>query len=371
MRPPPLRAVFTIYIHIERSAVCKRHSLQNPKTMTLTFPPRRRPALLALGATAILAFLLWRSMTTPDSENSFYCALLLAYSGYTASREMRYLVRRETLRLDSRGLTIDHHRFPGWRIRHLPWADVLDQHADADHLTLIWRDGARLRETRLNLRHTRNADFTATLARHLPRPVPWPPATVALQEPHHWLIGDPSFRTALHQYAPEALYQPLILVFLAIAALLLADPYSIAAACLIFALIAYAAWRSHRLPQRYRADLPRPYIRLDADGVYYWHSLPAAETHIPWAAIDAVRSEQKKTSEFLPTSHLHLTWRPYTNAGYLRHDELRIALPGTAYQDRDNRAHAHCDDIAARIRQHSPALGLHPSLPTLEHRYGP
>ena len=371
MRPPPLRAVFTIYIHLERSAVCKQHPLQSPKTMTLTFPPRRRPALLALGATAILAFLLWRSMTTPDSENSFYCALLLAYSGYTASREMRYLVRRETLRLDSRGLTIDHHRFPGWRIRHLPWADVLDQHADADHLTLIWRDGARLRETRLNLRHTRNADFTATLARHLPRPVPWPPATVALQEPHHWLIGDPSFRTALHQYAPEALYQPLILVFLAIAALLLSEHYSILAACLILVLIAYAAWRSHRLPQRYRADLPRPYIRLDADGVYYWHSLPAAETHIPWAAIDAVRSEQKKTSEFLPTSHLHLTWRPYTNAGYLRHDELRIALPGTAYQDRDNRAHAHCDDIAARIRQHSPALGLHPSLPTLEHRYGP
>ena len=339
--------------------------------MTLTFPPRRIPALFALGATAILAYFLWRSITGPDSENLFFCALLLAYSGYTASREVRYLSRRETLRLDSRGLTIDHHRFPGWRIRRLPWADILDQHADADHLTLIWRDGTRLRETRLNLRHTRSANFTATLARHLPRPVPWPPATVALQEPHHWLIGDASIRTALHQYAPAALYQPLILVFLAIAALLLADPYSILAACLILALIAYAAWRSQRLPQRYRADLPRPYIRLDADGVHYWHSLPAAETHIPWAAIDAVRSEQKKTSEFLPTSHLHLTWRPYTNAGYLRHDELRIALPGTAYQDRDDRAHARCDDIAARIRQHSPALGLHPSLPTLEHRYGP
>jgi hypothetical protein len=105
--------------------------------------------------------------------------------------------------------------------------------------------------------------------------------------------------------------------------------------------------------------------------VHYWHSLPESETHIPWAAIDAVRSEQKKTSEFLPTSHLHLTWRPYTNAGYLRHDELRIALPGTAYEDCDGRAHARCDDIAARIRQHSPALGLHPALPTLERRYGP
>ena len=339
--------------------------------MTLTFPPRRRPALLALGATALLACLLWRSITTPDSENSFFCALLLAYSGYAASREVRYLVRRETLRLDSRGLTIDHHRFPGWRIRRLPWADILDQHADADHLTLIWRDGTHLRETRLNLRHTRNADFTATLARYLPRPVPWPPTAVALQEPHHWLIGDPSIRTALHQYAPEAIYQPLILIFLAIAALLLSEHYSILAACLILVLIAYAAWRSHRLPQRYRADLPRPYIRLDADGVHYWHSLPAAETHIPWAAIDAVSSEQEKMSEWLPTSHLHLTWRPYTNAGYLRHDTLRIALPGTAYQDRDDRAHARCDDIAARIRQHSPALGLHPSLPTLERRYGP
>ena len=336
--------------------------------MTLTFPPRRRPALLALGATAILAFLLWRSMTTPDSENSFYCALLLAYSGYTASREVRYLGRRETLRLDSRGLTIDHHRFPGWRIRHLPWADVLDQYAAADHLTLIWRDGARLRETRLNLRHTRNADFTATLARYLPRPVPWPPVTIPLQEPHHWLIGDPSIRTALHQYAPEAIYQPLILVFLAIAALLLSDPYSIAAACLILALIAYAAWRSHRLPQRYRADLPRPYIRRDADGVHYWYSLPEAETHIPWAAIAAVSSEQK-TSQWPSISHLHLTWRPYTNAGYLRHDVLRIALPGTAYEDRDGRARARCDDIAAYIRQNSPALGLHPALPTLERRY--
>ena len=336
--------------------------------MTLTFPPRRRPALLALGATAILAFLLWRSMTTPDSENSFYCALLLAYSGYTASREVRYLSRRETLRLDSRGLIIDHHCFPGWRIRRLPWADVLDQHAAADHLTLIWRDGTRLRETRLNLRHTRNADFTATLARYLPRPVPWPPVTIPLQEPHHWLIGDPSIRTALHQYAPEAIYQPLILVFLAIAALLLSDPYSIAAACLILALIAYAAWRSHRLPQRYRADLPRPYIRLDADGVHYWYSLPEAETHIPWAVIAAVSSEQK-TSQWPSISHLHLTWRPYTNAGYLRHDVLRIALPGTAYEDRDGRARARCDDIAAYIRQNSPALGLHPALPTLERRY--
>jgi len=92
MRPPPLRAVFTIYIHIERSAVCKRHSLQNPKTMTLTFPPRRRPALLALGATAILAFLLWRSMTTPDSENSFYCALLLAYSIFALTDEAYSLI---------------------------------------------------------------------------------------------------------------------------------------------------------------------------------------------------------------------------------------------------------------------------------------
>ena len=336
--------------------------------MTLTFPPRRRPALLALGATAILAFLLWRSMTTPDSENSFYCALLLAYSGYTASREVRYLSRRETLRLDSRGLIIDHHCFPGWRIRRLPWADVLDQHAAADHLTLIWRDGTRLRETRLNLRHTRNADFTATLARYLPRPVPWPPVTIPLQEPHHWLIGDPSIRTALHQYAPEAIYQPLILVFLAIAALLLSDYNSALATYLIIALIAHAAWRSHRLPQRYRADLPRPYIRLDADGVHYWYSLPEAETHIPWAAIAAVSSEQK-TSQWPSISHLHLTWRPYTNAGYLRHDVLRIALPGTAYEDRDGRARARCDDIAAYIRQNSPALGLHPALPTLERRY--
>lgn len=242
--------------------------------MTLTFPPRRRPALLALGATAILACLLWRSITTPDSENSFFCALLLAYSGYTASREARYLNRRETLRLDSRGLIIDHHRFPGWRIRRLPWADVLDQHAAADHLTLIWRDGTRLRETRLNLRHTRNADFTATLARYLPRPVPWPPVTIPLQEPYHWLIGDPTIRTALHQYAPEAIYQPLILVFLAIAALLLSDYNSALATYLIIALIAHAAWRSHRLPQRYRADLPRPYIRLDANGVHYWHTCP-------------------------------------------------------------------------------------------------
>ena len=339
--------------------------------MTLTFPPRRRPALLALGATAILAFLLWRSMTTPDSENSFYCALLLAYSGYTASREVRYLSRRETLRLDSRGLIIDHHCFPGWRIRRLPWADVLDQHADADHLTLIWRDGTHLRETRISLQHTRSAEFTATLARYLPRPAPWPPTAVALQEPHLWLIGDPSIRTALHQYAPEALYQPLILVILTIAALLLSDYNSALATYLIIALIAHAAWRSHRLPQRYRADLPRPYIRLDADGVHYWHSLPAAETHIPWAAIDAVSSEQEKMSEWLPTSHLHLTWRPYTNAGYLRHDTLRIALPGTAYQDRDGRAWARCNDIAAHIRQNSPALGLHPALPTLKRRYGP
>ena len=339
--------------------------------MTLTFPPRRRPALLALSATAILIALLWQHIAYTESEHLAFYALLLAYSGYTASREVRYLSRRETLRLDSRGLTIDHHNFPGWRIRHLPWADVLDQHVDADHLTLIWRDGARLRETRLNLRHTRNADFTATLARYLPRPVPWPPVTIPLQEPHHWLIGDPSIRTALHQYAPEAIYQPLILVFLAIAALLLSEHYSILAACLILVLIAYAAWRSHRLPQRYRADLPRPYIRLDADGVHYWHSLPATETHIPWAAIDAVSSEQEKMSEWLPTSHLHLTWRPYTNAGYLRHDTLRIALPGTAYQDRDGRACARCDDIAAHIRQNSPALGLHPALPTLKRRYGP
>ena len=336
--------------------------------MTLTFPPRHRHALLALGTTALLAYLLWCSITDPNSKNDFFCALLLAYSGYTASREVRYLSRRETLRLDSRGLIIDHHCFPGWRIRRLPWADVLDQHAAADHLTLIWRDGTRLRETRLNLRHTRNADFTATLARYLPRPVPWPPVTIPLQEPHHWLIGDPSIRTALHQYAPEAIYQPLILVFLAIAALLLSDPYSIAAACLILALIAYAAWRSHRLPQRYRADLPRPYIRLDADGVHYWYSLPEAETHIPWAAIAAVSSEQK-TSQWPSISHLHLTWRPYTNAGYLRHDVLRIALPGTAYEDRDGRARARCDDIAAYIRQNSPALGLHPALPTLERRY--
>ena len=339
--------------------------------MTLTFPPRRRPALLALGATAILACLLWRSITTPDSENSFFCALLLAYSGYTASREARYLNRRETLRLDSRGLIIDHHRFPGWRIRRLPWADVLDQHAAADHLTLIWRDGKRLRETRLNLRHTRNADFTATLARYLPRPVPWPPVTIPLQEPYHWLIGDPTIRTALHQYAPEAIYQPLILVFLAIAALLLSDYNSALATYLIIALIAHAAWRSHRLPQRYRADLPRPYIRLDANGVHYWHSLPAAETHIPWAAIDAVSSKQHKDSGFMPTAHLHLTWQPYANARYLRHDSLCIALPGTAYQDRDGRACARCDDIAAHIRQNSPALGLHPALPTLKRRYGP
>ena len=339
--------------------------------MTLTFPPRRRPALLALSATAILIALLWQHIAYTESEHLAFYALLLAYSSYRACREARYLNRRETLRLDSRGLTIDHHRFPGWRIRHLPWADVLDQHADADHLTLIWRDGTHLRETRISLQHTRSADFTATLARYLPRPAPWPPTAVALQEPHHWLIGDPSIRTALHQYAPEAIYQPLILVFLAIAALLLADHYSILAACLILALIAYAAWRSHRLPQRYRADLPRPYIRLDADGVHYWHSLPETETHIPWAAIDAVSSEQEKMSEWLPTSHLHLTWRPYANAGYLRQDELRIALPGTAYQDRDGRAHARCDDIAARIRQHSPALGLHPSLPTLKRRYGP
>lgn len=339
--------------------------------MTLTFPPRRRPALLALSATAILIALLWQHIAYTESEHLAFYALLLAYSSYRACREARYLNRRETLRLDSRGLIIDHHRFPGWRIRRLPWADVLDQHAAADHLTLIWRDGTRLRETRLNLRHTRNADFTATLARYLPRPVPWPPVTIPLQEPYHWLIGDPTIRTALHQYAPEAIYQPLILVFLAIAALLLSDYNSALATYLIIALIAHAAWRSHRLPQRYRADLPRPYIRLDANGVHYWHSLPAAETHIPWAAIDAVSSKQHKDSGFMPTAHLHLTWQPYANARYLRHDSLCIALPGTAYQDRDGRACARCDDIAAHIRQNSPALGLHPALPTLKRRYGP
>jgi len=103
--------------------------------------------------------------------------------------------------------------------------------------------------------------------------------------------------------------------------------------------------------------------------VHYWHSLPAAETHIPWAAIDAVRSEQKKTSEFLPTSHLHLTWRPYANAGYLRHDELRIALPEP--QNRDNQACARCDEIAASIAAHLTAPGEPPpALPVLERHYG-
>ena len=339
--------------------------------MTLTFPRRRAPALLALATTAILALLLWRiARQTPlHGGHLAFCALLLAYSGYTALRESHYLIRPETLRLDTRGLTLRHHRAPGWRALRLPWTDLIDQETRGDRLTLIWRDGDRLRAFTLRLpAQPRSAEIAATIARYPPRPVPWPPVAISADWQQHWDTGEPGIRTALYQYGIETLYSPLILTILLIAVPLLDRNYGAISATLAALLLARAAWRRYRTPQHYRIALHKPYIRLDADGVHYWHAPPDDETHIPWAAIHAVNSEHVKSYDKY-SSYLHLTWRPHPYARYLRHDRLRIAL--SEPQNRDNQACARCDEIAASIAAHLTAPGEPPpALPVLERHYG-
>ena len=196
--------------------------------MTLTFPRRRVPALLALATTAILALLLWRIASHKPFHGGHlaFCALLLAYSGYTALRESRYLIRPETLRLDTRGLTLRHHRAPGWRALRLPWTDLIDQETRGDRLTLIWRDGDRLRAFTLRLpAQPRSAEIAATIARYPPRPAPWPPVAIPAGLQQHWDTGEPGIRTALYQYGIETLYSPLILTILLIAVPLLDGDY--------------------------------------------------------------------------------------------------------------------------------------------------
>lgn len=152
--------------------------------MTLTFPRRRAPALLALVTTAILALLFWRiARQTPlHGGHLAFCVLLLAYSGYTALRESRYLIRPEMLRLDTRGLTLRHHRAPGWRALRLPWTDLIDQETRGDRLTLIWRDGDRLRAFTLRLpAQPRSAEIAASIAAHLTAPGEPPPALPVLE----------------------------------------------------------------------------------------------------------------------------------------------------------------------------------------------
>ena len=275
--------------------------------MTLTFPCRRAPALLALATTAILALLLWRiARQTPlHGGHLAFCALLLAYSGYAALRESRYLIRPETLRLDTRGLALRHHRAPGWRALRLPWTELIDQETHGDRITLIWRDGDRLRAFTLRLpAQPRSAEIAATIARYPPRPVPWPPVAIPAGLQQHWDTGEPGIRTALHQYGIETLYSPLILTILLIAVPLLDGDYGAISATLAALLLARAAWRRYRTPQHYRIALRKPYIRLDADGVHYWHAPPDDETHVPWAAIHAgtPRPMTKHTSRGRPST---------------------------------------------------------------------
>lgn len=111
--------------------------------MTLTFP-RHIPRFLAALATALAAACyLHFAFSFHGMKWAYYLSNLVFAGGvilialWRALRRARYLLRPETLQLNSRVLTIRHRDAEAWQMLQLPLARLLDVWTDGDTLHLV------------------------------------------------------------------------------------------------------------------------------------------------------------------------------------------------------------------------------------------
>lgn len=138
----------------------------------LTIPFRRRwlRLLLALGYAATAAWLIYNLPPARTLEVIFMLLLfaaLLVHACTLCYRYAAFILRREFVRLDGRGITIRHNALPKGRELHLPWERVLDAWTDEvqrrtrrDRLLIAWKtaDAAVAAHVALELKYASGSD---------------------------------------------------------------------------------------------------------------------------------------------------------------------------------------------------------------------
>lgn len=347
--------------------------------MTLTFP-RHIPRFLAALATALAAACyLHFAFSFHGMKWAYYLSNLVLAGGvilialWRALRRARYLLRPETLQLNSRVLTIRHRDAEAWQTLQLPLARLLDVWTDGDTLHLVWQD-RRLRHVALNLQHARyrdtsgktrpgSADAIAQRLRgHLPPATAWPPARVPDGIERRWTFSrapDASLEDYTALLVPFGTPVVAVIAWSALRLDQLLQQLGVPATILVTTVLillafcaAFLAISNYWLRQPQRPPLPD--LILARDGIHH------GTTHIPWAGIRTVEEDRWHSSDDKPRRALHLYWQPHANARYLRHNRIDTSYPANSDD---------CDtitrQIAAHIRLHSPNLGTRRDLPAV------
>ena len=275
--------------------------------MTLTFP-RHIPRFLAALATALAAACyLHFAFSFHGMKWAYYLSNLVLAGGvilialWRALCRARYLLRPETLQLNSRALTIRHRDAEAWQTLQLPLARLLDVWTDGDTLHLVWQE-RRLRHVALNLQHARyrdtsgktrpgSADAIAQRLRgHLPPATAWPPARVPDDIERRWTFSrapDASLENYTALLVPFGTPVVAVIAWSALRLDQLLQQLGVPATILVTTVLillafcaAFLAISNYWLRQPQRPPLPD--LILARDGIHH------GTTHIPWAGIRAV-----------------------------------------------------------------------------------
>ena len=315
----------------------------------LTIPFRRRwlRLLLALGYAATAAWLIYDLPPARTLEVIFALLLftaLLAHACTLCYRYTAFILRREFVRLDGRGITIRHNALPKGRELHLPWERVLD----------AWTDAA----------------LGAYLVKHISARLP--PAPLRAEKNANVPDG---FKEIWYFRAPEAAFNFVFgciygLLALAFAILFLVGLYSgnwlpllyIGAFNLLLYMMVYVAtYDSIRVEDagvNYEI-----FVALDSDGVHYWRygMKDGYAATIPWELLEDVFLMRHYLRHGNRTNTLYLTFRPHDRAAYLWQIRYEISTPASRRADPELLG----EEIVEAIRDNCPNLGLCRDLPLL------